>query len=271
MRVVSLLFHDVFTDDPAESGFVSDAAHRYKLALPDFDTQLAGVCGVRTDPPVDARSIECGSQTHGDSMPFLITVDDGGESYYTTIAERLDRRGWRGHCFVSTDFIGRRGFLDREQIRSLAGRGHVIGSHSASHPLRFSALSFTEMVSEWARSRQVLEDIVGSRVDVASVPGGYFSAAVARAAHEAGIRVLFTSEPVTRVVANGECLLIGRFTIRRGDRHDAARRYVSTALARSLAWASWNAKGLVKPLLGSSYIRLSDWLLAPRASSRTQA
>jgi len=270
MRVVSLLFHDVFADDPAESGFVSDAAHRYKLALPDFDAQLAGVRGVRTDSPVDARTIEYG-QARGDSLPFLVTVDDGGESYYTKIAERLDRRGWRGHCFVSTDFIGRRGFLNREQIRRLARRGHVIGSHSASHPLRFSALSFGEMVSEWTRSRQVLEDIIGSRIDVASVPGGYFSPAVARAAGAAGIRVLFTSEPVTRVAADGACLLIGRFTIRRGDRHDAARRYVSTAVARSLAWASWNAKGLVKPLLGSSYIRLSDWLLTPRASSRTQA
>lgn len=270
MRVVSLLFHDVFADDPAESGFVSEAAHRYKLALADFDAQLAGIRGERADVPVDARSIEY-SQRRGPSMPFLITVDDGGESYYTRIADRLDRRGWRGHCFVSTDFIGRRGFLNRVQIRHLAGRGHVIGSHSASHPPRFSALPFAEMVSEWARSRQVLEDIVGSRVDVASVPGGYFSADVARAAHEAGIRVLFTSEPVTRVVSNGECLLIGRFTIRRGDRHDAARRYLSTGLARLLAWASWNAKGLVKPLLGPSYIRLSDWLLAPRASSRTQA
>src|SRR5690606_31235253 len=119
---------------------------------------------------------------------------DGGESYYTAIAERLERRGWTGHCFVSTNFIGQRGFLDRRQIRALADRGHVIGSHSASHPARFSALPYGDMVSEWSRSRQILEDILARTVDVASVPGGYFSPAVARAAQEAGIRVLFTSE-----------------------------------------------------------------------------
>jgi hypothetical protein len=28
------------------------------------------------------------------------------------------------------------------------------------------------------------------------------------------------------------------------------------------AWATWNAKGLVKPLLGTDYMRVADWLLA---------
>ena len=60
------------------------------------------------------------------------------------------------------------------------------------------------MVSEWSRSRAMLEDILGHAVDVASVPGGYFSAVVARAAREAGIRVLFTSEPVTPSIPAGD-------------------------------------------------------------------
>ena len=269
MRAISLLFHDVYAANPAESGFVSEAAHRYKLSLADFDAQLAGVSGVRADTPIVSALLAGGRGVPQTSTPFLMTFDDGGESYYTRIAERLERRGWLGHCFVSTNFIGQRGFLDRQQIRALAERGHVIGSHSASHPARFSALSYGDMVSEWQRSRQILEDILARAVDVASVPGGYFSTAVARAAHEAGIRVLFTSEPVTQVDCSPGCAVVGRFTIRRGDRHDTARRLVAAApWARSLAWTSWNAKGLVKPLLGPSYVRVSDWLLTPRTSSR---
>jgi len=101
------------------------------------------------------------------------------------------------------------------------------------------------------------------------VPGGYFSPAVARAARDAGLRVLFTSEPVTRVSDDSGLLTVGRFTIRRGDPHDRARRLVSApAWARSVEWASWNAKGLVKPLLGPSYVRIADWLLAARPSGR---
>ena len=272
MRTVALLFHDVYARDAAESGFVSRAADRYKLPLPDFAAQIAGVHAVRSDAPVAAGALarpttDPAARERG---LFLVTVDDGGVSYHTYLAEHLESRGWRGHCFVTTDFIGQRGFLTRDQLRALDERGHVIGSHSASHPTRFSALSFDQMVSEWSRSCRLLEDILGRRVDVASVPGGYFSLDVAKAASEAGIRVLFTSEPVTRPASCDDCLIVGRFTIRHGDPPDKAQRLVSASpWTRGLDWASWNAKGIVKPLLGSSYIRIADWLLTSRPSSRT--
>jgi peptidoglycan/xylan/chitin deacetylase (PgdA/CDA1 family) len=246
MRCVSLLFHDVYQSDPRESGFASDAADRYKLSAADFEAQLAGLEGL------DPRS-------------FRLTFDDGGVSYYTQIADRLEAFGWRGYCFVTTNVIGTRGFLDAAQIRELDARGHVIGSHSASHPTRFSAQTPGQMREEWLRSRAVLEDILGHAVDVASVPGGYFSGAVARSADQAGLRTLFTSEPTTVAGAENRCALIGRFTIRRGHGPDVARKFAEPApWARCGAWTTWNAKGLVKPLLGPTYMRVADWLLASR-------
>ena len=264
MRAISLLFHDVYVDDPAESGFASEAADRYKLVLRDFEAQLDRVAAVRSDAPITIGGVnQVNRVSH--SAPFLITFDDGGVSYHTLIADRLEARGWRGHCFVTTDCIGRRGFLDAAQIRDLDARGHVIGSHSASHPARFSACSFEQMVAEWRQSRQVLEDVLGHAVHVASVPGGYFSPVVARSAQEAGLTALFTSEPVTAVAVEPGFTLIGRFTVRRGDAPDAAMRFVHTApWARRAAWISWNAKGLIKPLLGPSYSRVANWLCSAR-------
>ena len=260
MRAISLLFHDIFGGDPDESGFVSTAANRYKLTVADFDAQLDGVAAARTDPPILASALEhrddCNVSTG--TPPFAITVDDGGESYYTTLAGRLERRGWRGHCFVSTDFIGERGFLSRNQIRELAERGHVIGSHSASHPARFNTLPFHRIATEWARSRAALEDIIGQRVDVASVPGGYYSPVVARAAFEAGIRVVFTSEPITRIGESSGCVLAGRFTIRRGDANTSRAAGVGPARRTYTRVASWNAKVLVRPLLGRSYTSIAN-------------
>jgi peptidoglycan/xylan/chitin deacetylase (PgdA/CDA1 family) len=262
MRAVSLLFHDVYVDDPAESGFVSDAADRYKLRLPDFDAQLDRVGAVRADAPLAQPPLRSGAHAE---RPWMITFDDGGVSYHSLIAERLEARGWRGHCFVTTGCIGRRGFLDNAQIRDLDARGHVIGSHSATHPTRFSACSYQEMVAEWRNSRQALEDVLGHAVRVASVPGGYFSPAVARSAQEAGLSVLFTSEPVTTIEHEPGFTLVGRFTIRRGDADDAAMRFVAPApWARVAAWTSWNAKGVIKPLLGPSYSRVADWLCSVR-------
>ena len=272
MRAISLLFHDVYETSPDESGFLSAAANRYKLQLADFDAQLEGVAQVRSDVPVVVNSAgwvqpsgpaASREQDPPHAAPFLVTVDDGGVSFHTIIAGRLEQRGWRGHCFVSTDLIGQRGFLTAEQIRDLDARGHLIGSHSASHPARFSSLAFDDMVREWRRSREVLEELLGHEVEVGSVPGGYFSPMVARAASKAGLRVLFTSEPVTAIQPGPDCRLIGRFTIRRGDSADAAQRFVVPApWARSTEWVSWNAKGLVKPLLGPSYRRIADWVFS---------
>jgi peptidoglycan/xylan/chitin deacetylase (PgdA/CDA1 family) len=200
------------------------------------------------------------------SLPFAITVDDGGVSYYTLMADRLDALGWRGHCFVSTDFIGQRGFLTASQIRELDARGHLIGSHTASHPFRFSSRPVEEMRQEWLRSRQVLEDLLGHAVVTASVPGGYFSQDVARTAAASGLRTLFTSEPVTAVEEADGCVLVGRFTLRHGSAADASAKFVRSApWTRYGAWTSWNAKGLVKPLLGNSYVRVADWVSARKA------
>src|SRR4051812_17600829 len=110
MPLTSLLFHDVYDTDPRESGFASDAADRYKLPVKDFDAQLAGLAGINRET-------------------FRITVDDGGLSYYTHVADRLETHGCRGLCFVTTDCISRPGFLTAAQIRELDRRGHVIGTH----------------------------------------------------------------------------------------------------------------------------------------------
>jgi peptidoglycan/xylan/chitin deacetylase (PgdA/CDA1 family) len=244
---VFLLFHDVYVADPRESGFVSDAAHRYKLSLHDFDAQLDAVARL----PVDR------------SLPFLITVDDGGVSYYTHVADRLEARGWRGRCFVSTDAIGQRGFLTAAQIRELEARGHRIGTHSASHPTRFSACPREQMFEEWSRSRAVLEDLLGRAVTEGSVPGGYYSPRVADSARDAGLHVLFTSEPITRQREAHGLVVMGRFTIRRGHPADTAARLVKApGWSRCLEWARWNAKGLAKPLLGPAYPRIADWILS---------
>ena len=251
MRAVSLLFHDVYASDPGESGFRSPAADRYKLTVPSFEAQLDALENLRIPNPASR-------------IPVTLTFDDGGVSYYTIAADRLEEMGWRGCCFVTTDFIGQRGFLSPEQIRELDARGHIIGTHTASHPFRFSSLTPAEMRHEWSESRMRLEDILGRAVTVGSVPGGYFSTAVGKAAVDSGLRTLFTSEPTMKPTAVEACQLIGRFTIRRGHPADMARRFAASApWARCVAWAGWNAKAIVKPMLGASYARIADWILEP--------
>ena len=282
MRTISLLFHDVYVANPRESGFATSGADRYKLSVEDFDAQLAALARVRTDAPrlivemtgepqvtggLKASGYQIDGHRNNGTIPYLVTVDDGGVSYYTVIADRLEARGWRGHCFVSTDAIGTREFLSPAQIRELDRRGHVIGSHSASHPARFSSCAASRMNQEWTRSRRSLEDLLGHEVRTASLPGGYYSPAVARSARDAGLHVIFTSEPITATHDEG-ILVIGRFTVRRRHATDRAGRLAARSpWTRYREWASWHAKGLVKPVLGPLYSHTADWIC--RASEVT--
>jgi peptidoglycan/xylan/chitin deacetylase (PgdA/CDA1 family) len=83
----------------------------------------------------------------------------------------LERYGWPGYFFVATDWIGRPGCLNAARIRELDSRGHVIGSHSYSHPERMARQSWERLLAEWKASTEQLASILGYPVKVASVPG----------------------------------------------------------------------------------------------------
>lgn len=255
MTLVTLLLHDVYVRTPSESGFPGAAAARYKLPLGEFDAVLAALvrawsCQTALAPDLDSAG----------PRGFAVTVDDGGASFHGVIADRLERLGWRGHCFVCTDALGRRGFLDARQVVDLDRRGHVIGAHSASHPTRFSACPRPRMLDEWRRSRGALEDVLGREVRTASLPGGFYSRRAAETAGEAGLRVLFTSEPTLTPRQIGPCRVVGRLTVRPGRHPDAVLAIARGARAAVWReWAGWTAKKALRPVLGPVYPHLGHW------------
>lgn len=255
MRCHTLEYHDIVAGDDFEaSGFEGASAASYKLGRASFVAHLGAIAasGARV-ARVDALP------TTGASAPVLLTFDDGGAGALSAAAPALAVHRWPGHFFVTTGRIGTSGFLDAAGIRSLDAAGHVIGGHSRTHPIRFAALGRDAMLREWRESRAALEDILGRGVDVASVPGGYFSADVAETAAEAGIRVLFTSEPVSRVTEIAGCRIFGRYTLRRASgAGEAAALAAGRPAARARQWLGWNSKKVAKRLGGRAYLALRE-------------
>jgi len=259
MQAMAIMYHDVVENAGFESsGFPGEGANLYKLRREDFARHLDAIHAA-----VPAGTIATISPAqHAVTPEVFLTFDDGGVSAVSPIADLLESRGWRGHFFIITSRIGQPGFLDGGQVRELRQRGHLIGSHSHTHPTRMAALSRAGMDSEWRQSMAILADILGAGVKLASVPGGYYSPRVADSAAAAGIEALFTSEPTTRVVIRSHCLVVGRYVIQRGMGPEwsagfAARR--RRYLWRQAAW--WQAKRVAKALGGSTYIRVRQAML----------
>jgi len=83
---------------------------------------------------------------------------------------------------------------------------------------------------------------------------------------EAGIRLLFNSEPVTRSQTVDGCLVLGRFTVKRGHLPARSAAIVTGARAtRMREYFFWNAKKLAKVLLGEAWLRARVALLSRRA------
>lgn len=252
---INLLYHDVTqpeADD--ESGFPGPEAARYKLTQQEFARHLDQIASAVHGLPIS-------SVTGDSSRGWMMTFDDGGISAATTIADELQRRQWRGWFFIATDFINRPGFCTSDQIRELHRQGHVIGSHSCSHPERISSCSPEQLDDEWSRSCAILSEIVGARVTTASVPGGFYSSEVARSASRAGIKLLFNSEPTTGEFAVDGCRILGRYNVYRGMSARDAASLIASPLRRWRQSVFWTAKKAAKTVAGPLYKAMRRRLL----------
>ena len=261
MKLATLMYHDVVGADGVRGGFEGDGPALYAVPAERFERQMDAVEAAVGEPP---RSAGAALRQGGPKAPWLVTFDDGGSSA-AAVGASLARRGWPAHFFVVTDLVGTPGFLDWDGVRALAAQGHVVGSHSRSHPARMADCTPAQLEEEWSRSVEALERELGGRVACASVPGGYYSAAVGRAAAAAGIETLFTSEPRRSTGSVDGCALIGRFAVRDSTPSAAV---VAAASGSARPWlrqrAAWEARGLAKRVAGRHYERLRRTVLARR-------
>ncbi len=251
--LAGFMYHEV-TDEPRTSGFQRPGARAYQLTRRAFELHLDGIAAAAA--AAAAPSLVSDVDFNRPGRYVLLTFDDGGKSALTA-SEALSRRGWKGHFFIVTSLIGARTFLAASEIREIAAAGHLIGSHSHTHPDIFRDLSVERMREEWRVSRDALAQILGTPCVAGSVPGGDISRLVLRSATDAGFSYLFTSEPwlAPRRVADG--WVLGRFAPKVGTSPARIRRLAS--------FQGWTGALIVRrvkeaartglPLLYRAYVR----------------
>jgi hypothetical protein len=267
--MTALMYHDVVAPGADDSsGFPGRDAALYKVTPETFASHLDAIARAtgQVSLPRSAGYRVSGAvrrdrSAPGDREDPVITFDDGGASAMAA-ADLLEAYGFVGHFFVTVNYVGTPGFVSDRDIRELARRGHVVGSHSCSHPLRMGHSTFPQLLIEWSRSCAILSDLIGKEVCVASVPGGDFSMKVAEAAAAAGITRLFTSEPTCGTQQVSELTLIGRFTIQRWTTAKTAAALARGKwLPRARQAVIWNAKKATKRVGGERYLQIRKLLI----------
>lgn len=251
------MFHDIVAQGSlASSGFQGADADLYKMSLDRFEAVLQVI------------AVNSADLTPGSGLS-AITFDDGGIGAVTA-ADALGRRGWQGHFFIPTAFIGGTGFVTPAHLSALRLAGHVIGSHSHTHPIPITSLGDAALRDEWARSTDILADMLGEPIITASVPGGFFDSRVAAAAASAGIRDLFTSEPRRGSWQCEGVTIHGRFCVRRAS---TSRRVRSLVRGERIALLGerlyWFSKKVLKDAGVDAWLSFRRRMLAhPRSAGR---
>lgn len=225
------MYHDVVSETDKSSGFQNESAFMYKVDAAKFEEQVKAIQ-------------EC---------EVIFTFDDGGVSFLTTAAPILEKYGKKGVFFISTKYIGSPGFLTCRQVKELEERGHVVGSHSHTHPTNMAELSRDELLFEWSESVKILADILGHPVTVASIPNGYDSTEVVNTAKQAGITELYTSKPADKVEVQNGCKLVGRFVVHDNMSSEYVNEIIHNPVIRKNLYWKWQILKIVKFFLGNQY------------------
>jgi peptidoglycan/xylan/chitin deacetylase (PgdA/CDA1 family) len=237
------MYHEV-VDDPNESGFQRPSAMRYKHQTADFVRDL----DIIAKKKALIRLVTDVDTTKPGNYIFL-TFDDGGKSTMRTAAF-LAQRGLKGHFFIPTSKIDDPLFLSKTAVRELHQQGHIIGSHSHTHPANFTVLTLDQMHDEWHRSVAILSDIIGGQIITGSIPSGFSCSNTIATAGRAGIKYLFTSEIRTKPWWHENVLCFGRVC---PQRHTPAKKIRLYA----------DFKGITRERFICQTKQVIKWLISP--------
>jgi len=250
---ISFMYHDVFQHDMIKSGFQSAGAYSYKLNSREFEQQIKLIADYCASGKVHKNQV-------------ALTFDDGGESFHSIIAPILEKYEFKGYFFITTGFIGTTGFMNRKQILDLYDRGHFIGAHSHTHPQNMTKLSNSQIESEWSNSVNILNEIISSKITMASIPGGFYSELSRIALKKNGVSMIFTSIPLKKIKYNSDKQsIIGRFTIKKTTKSKVVMELLKNNSLRQIhELVMWESLAFIRSVLGPYYYQIREVLLKNR-------
>ena len=235
------MFHDVYHERKEESGFQNSNALIYKLSAQSFEEIVRFI------------------SENNKGKKCIVTFDDGGESFINIIVPILDKYNIRGHFFIATDFIGTKGFVSEEQLIEMRRRGHIIGSHTASHCPDLSSMSNEEIRKEWESSIFRLNEILNEAITEVSIPNGNYDRRTLECLSTIdGIERVFTSFPSSDVQRFKSISVVGRYGIREGMTEEVVNRILHSRYYRFILKMRKAVLSVLKKIFGDRYEALKN-------------
>ena len=253
-KIPILLYHALF----------EGRAHteKYAVAMDTFDQHI-NYLSEKGFESISFNAFLDGFQPDPRKKYIIITFDDGNYSDYSIAFRILRRYGFVATFFVTVGRIGVRHYLDWDHLKEMVHGNMSIQSHSLNH-FFLSDLSNGNLQKELTESKKILEDKFSLPIHFISLPGGFYSWRVLKAAQGAGYKGVATSGPgLNRLgTLEEEFKLYKRFVITRKIRMDGFQEIVhGHLLFNAKSQVVYQLKSMAKKVLGSRgyYMIWSRW------------
>jgi peptidoglycan/xylan/chitin deacetylase (PgdA/CDA1 family) len=257
--IIFLMYHEL--ELPGRATVQSDRGYtRYVLDVSHFRAQMQFL-----------KQQGWRSMTVSEALTFpkkpgvAVTFDDGCETDLLAAAPILQGNGFGATFYVTSGFLGRRGYMSHSQLRELAALGFEIGCHSMTHAY-LPDLDEAGLWREIAEAKFDLEQILGRAVEHFSCPGGRYSNRAAEVVRSANYRTLATSRIHTNRKSTNSFAL-GRIAMLRGIE---LRSFSDICQGRGLATLrmSYMLRVAAHGVLGNAVYERVRRVLLPRDTQR---
>jgi hypothetical protein len=155
------MYHDV-TALPSKQG----TASYFSVSSGVFARQLSVIADMGRRGCSIAEAI-----SGGEPAPVAISFDDGNIGQAVHGFSRLVAHSMTATFFVTTDWVGRPGYVSWDHLREMRAAGMAIESHTHTHPF-LSELSGDQLRDELRRSRDLLDEKLNQNTTMLAFPGG---------------------------------------------------------------------------------------------------
>ena len=210
---------------------------------------------------MDLRVVPLEHAVHAQNRDGLVALsfDDGHETHYAQAFPLLFERDQAATFFVTTDWVGRKGYATWSQLREMSDAGMSIQSHTASHPF-LSELDRLKVQRELRVSKDLIEQHTGRPCQTLALPGGDAPVRWKLADYAAlGFHCVATSRwGPNEATPLRDAIAVRRYTVRR-DTADAqvGRLALASVPAYAPEGLRLSALHLVRATLGPT--RYSRW------------
>lgn len=253
-KIPILLYHALFEGKAN--------AEKYAIATDTFEQHIHYLSEEGFES-ISFNAFLDGFQPHPKKKYIIITFDDGNYSDYSIAFHILKKYGFVATFFVTVGRIGTRDYLDWDHLKEMIDGDMSIQSHSLNH-FFLSDLSEDNLRKELTESKKIVEDKLSLPVHFISLPGGFYSRRVLKAAQDTDYKGVATSGPGLNRLGSLEekFKLYKRFTITRKTRMDSFQEIVHAHLLFNVkSQVVYRLKSTAQKALGSRgyYIIWSKW------------